>query len=273
MVEQRSYVTILEWPADLDASQRSDVVRQFLGVDAHRARELSRRSAPGMFLRAPADRAARIAHELREAGIPAQAVPGHAIVTHAEAWLARSISVDPAGGGVSICCRRAEGEVAERDVACSAKSIVLLVRAACRERGAGAGGDFGVEALHQLQGTFSAEDWSQGHAARGRMRVVEALDVHTLEGPHWRFLGGRFTSNLGGSGGESTPRAHLDALASWLAHEAGGLEVDTGFAGARFLSEFAPDFGVRGDWRTLAGFGVYSAWRRHLTMAKLAGGA
>ncbi|MFN0132246.1 MAG: hypothetical protein ACKVW3_06910 [Phycisphaerales bacterium] len=207
--------------------------------------------------------------ELTGAGVQAIAVPGSAIAAHADPWLARAIAHRPAEGRLTVTRWRNGRDDRDLSVEFSARSILLLARGVCRDKASTpVGGDFGVEALHQLHGTFSAEDWSQGHTGRGLLRVVEALDVHTLEGPHWRFLGGRFTGGAPGSGNEPTAREQIDTLAVWLAHESGGQEIDRSFAQARFLAEFAPDFGVRGDWRSLAGFGVYSAWRRHLAMRR-----
>jgi hypothetical protein len=274
LIQGRSFITILGWPTGAAAPLREEIVRSFLGVDGHRARELARRPMPAIVARAPAGRGERIAAELTDAGVPSVAVPGDAIAAHAKAWLACAIG--SAGGEGRLTVERCPNgrEDKELSVEFPSKSIILMVRGACRDKVTAPGGDFGVEALHQLHGTFSAEDWSQGHAARGRLRVVEALDVHTLEGTHWRFLGGRFACGLPGvQGGDPTARGQIDRLAAALERESGGPPIDRSFAAAGFLAEFAPDFGVRGDWRSLAGFGVYSAWRRYLAMHGRATGA
>lgn len=262
MIEDRAYLTIEYWPQGFSQEQRAVVLRQFLNLDPARAQALVRRRAPAIYARLALGRCARVAQELIAAGIPAVSVPGAAIAAHMNPWTARAVSL---GADDRLTVERWR-DGSDRF---PAQSIILLTRAHCREiKRDGHPGDFGVQALHQLHGTVSADDWNQGPTARRGMRVVEALDIHTIEGPHWRFVGGRFTGTLPGMDGEPTTISRIDELAGVLSKLAGGREVDRGFETSRFLAEFAPDFGVGGDWRSAAGFGVYSAWRRYLALAR-----
>jgi hypothetical protein len=127
-----------------------------------------------------------------------------------------------------------------------------------------------VQALHQLQGTFSAEDWSQGHTGRRGLQVFDVLDLMTTIGDHWRVIGGRCTiEGVPGCDGRTSHEV-IDEVAACIVKDAGQLRTDAGFEHARFMADFAPDFGVTGDWRSLGGFDMYAAWLRHLDLARRA---
>lgn len=266
----RSYITVVAWPPAMTEAMRIDSLTAMLGIDRVRSRGLARRQVPAILARDERDHAERVALELRTMGVAAVAVPGPALAEHMNPTLIRSIErLDD--GGLQLTFSKGNPEVLDP------RRLLCLVRGHARSADGIQGKDFGVGALHQLQGTLSARDWDQGHSARARVAMVEVLDLHTIDGPHWRMVGGhcRIDHSWGRFGGHEadTPRELLDAVAETLAKRPGAgsvaAKVDREFDHAQFLVEFTPDFGIAGDWRSLRGFSLYSAWVRHWTMAML----
>ncbi|MFN0134413.1 MAG: hypothetical protein ACKVW3_18010 [Phycisphaerales bacterium] len=260
MSVDRSYLSIVSWPASFDHARRADALESCLSVDRYRAKELSRRGTPAMFGRLPSDQCEKVAAQLREWGAVAVAVSGRTIGESLEPMRVKSLAM-PAGPSMAWGLVPWRGEARGLD----ATRIAALVRAHVRANVGGGEGDFGVQGLHQLHGTFGAEAWDQGHSRRGRVEVIEVLDIHTIDGEHFRVAGDKFGFDGAVAKVADTARENMDALAAALAGP-GRVGIDVGFESARFLAEFARDF-VPGDWRDVGGFSVYSSWAGHIAMA------
>lgn len=255
----RVYVSVLAWPAGLDEARRRDICQKYLGADAFRAREWARRSVPAIFCRDRIEHADRVVRELREIGVIAMATPGDLLGRGAPAspvaeWLERC------DGGALYRADVVRGP-GTHEVSFRPRRLIALVRAHAREAERSAHGDIGA-AVHQLQGTMSAQDWVESRVTRARVSIVEVVDIATLDGLRLRVIGGRCDlRGIRRPAGVPSARAAMDALAETLRSDAGnGVDIDTGFESARFLAQFTPDFDISGDWRSLAGFDVYSNW-------------
>lgn len=260
MSAERAYVSVVRWPEGWDESRRTDVIEKTMGVDRYRARDWARRGAPAMLMRCELDRGEKIAEALRALGVGTVAVHTSALAAGLKAQTLRTVA--RRDGAYELTPLKGP------PVELPFSRILALVRGHLRCKGAGDTGDFGVQALHQLHGTFSAQDWDQGVSAHGRLHVVEVLDVHDTDDHQWRIIGGRCTfSDLPGPGAISAREA-VDHAAHTLSADAGGLLVDQGFDRALFVASFLPDFHVNGDWRSSGGFSIYSAWVARLLLAE-----
>jgi hypothetical protein len=258
---EREYVSIVEWPAGCGDALRMGAFTEVLGADAFQAKEWMRRTLPSVFSRETSARAAEVVADLRSRGIIAVCVPMLAIKARLEPPLLRQLTRVKAGSAYEFGLGRAGLSTLE------AKHIVLVVRGHLRNVPGHDEGELGVQALHQLQGTLSAEDWDQGHTARRRLRLVEVVDIHSAAGGQWRIIGGRCAIAGVPDGEPATTRAGLDHLVAQITRDNPRVIVDNRFEHATFTAEIAPDFGVTGDWRSLGGFSVYSAWLRELETA------
>lgn len=254
MRQDRAYLTIMRWPQGFDEARRTDALASLLSVDRYRARELARRTPPAMYARMTLNGAEEAARQLRGWGAAAASVPGEALVSRLDPPKVKSLSVlDPGLEAVTVEVWQGATQEVRFD------QIVALVRAHPRTLGGGNGGDFGVQALHQMQGTWQAQDWDQGHSRRGRVEIVEVLDIHTRDERQLRILGGKCSYECLGKDRADSVRDNIDALAGRLS-AASGVAVDRGFGQVMFLAEFARDFADSAHWRDLTGFSIYSAW-------------
>lgn len=254
MRQDRAYLSILHWPPAFDEAKRIDAFTKLLALDHYRAKELARRTSPAMYARMTLTGADEAARQLRDWGVQAAAVAGEALLPRLEPPTVKSFSsLEPGLEVLAIEAWYAPTQEVRLD------QIVALVRGHARAPKAGNGGDFRVQALHQLQGTWQAQDWDQGPSRRARLEVVEVLDIHSRDERHWRILGGRCSYDCLGGDRADTGRENIDALAGRLA-AAAAIPVDRGFEHAMFLAEFARDFADAINWRDLTGFSIYSAW-------------
>lgn len=108
-------------------------------------------------------------------------------------------------------------------------------------------------------------DLDGGTAAPRRTAVYsEVLDIHLFDDTSIRCNASRFHfTNLGGPK-RYTDSENLDALTTLLGSQAPRALIDTGFRTRRCPTELLVDLranaSAAGDSRTLAAFGVYSAW-------------
>lgn len=259
MRRDRAYLSIVSWPPGLDEARRRDICQKYLGADQFRAREWARRAVPAIFKRDSIEHASRAAGELRDAGVQALATPA-ALLGPRDGECRDAEWIERRGDGeryVAAFKRGGGGAAAEF----SPRQAIALVRAHVREPSRSAGQGESGAASHQMQGTLSAHAWVENRVARAGVSVVEVLEIATREGVRVRIQGGR--CGLRGFDQPATPsaRAALDALAEQVRRDAAnGVDIDTGFESARFVAEFAPDFDVQGDWRSMDGFDVYSNW-------------
>lgn len=263
MHPDRAYFSIEAWPESFDEARRTDAMRTLLTVELFRAKELARRSVPAMMARTTISLGDQAARQFREWGGSAASISGTDIAALQTPLYARTAS--EVGPEFEFALWR--GDPLRIDPA----KITALVRAHPRVRKGHVEADFGVHALHQLHGTLGAEAWSQGHTGRSQVQIGEVLDIHTLGGIHLRLAGERFGFEVLGDRRADTDRENLDLLAAVLIAKAPGRSIDLGFENARFLGEFARDFGITGDWKSAGGFAVYSAWRACMAMALRAG--
>jgi len=253
MRQDRAYLSIMSWPPAFDQTKREDALATLPSIDRYKAKELSRRSVPAMCARLTLAAADEIVRQLRAWGVDAIAVPGDELVPRLNPPMVKAITcVDPMLE--DLTAELWHGPPTELH----ATQIVALVRGHARTPKAGSGGDLAVQ-MHQLQGTWQAQDWNQGPTRRARLEVVEVLDIHMKNEQQLRILGGKYSCECLGQEKAKTIRENVDAMTGRLS-EVAKINADRGFEHAMFLAEFARDFADGSNWRDLTGFSIYSAW-------------
>ncbi len=249
-MSERVYFAVMAWPPSFDEARRVDALERALGVDRFRARELAKRRVPAIFTRLPPEKAEPVERQFAEWGCAVRGIMASELRPRLEPPLVQTIEITD--DGCVITPWRGE----PRTVA--AREIMLLVRGHVRSGKTKRDGDFGVQALHQLQGTLGARDWDQGPARRGSLEVHEVLDIHLRDTEHLRVLDSRFGFEcLPAKAGSA--RENMDQLAGLLS-SLSHAPVDRDFEHAHYLAEFTADFAAQSDWRGPQGFSLYSAW-------------
>lgn len=254
MAVERSYVSILSWPAELDEARRIDALKSSLGIDPFRAKELTRRATPTIAARASHEAAAKARDTLAAIGIGVAIVPGGCILKASDPPRLRLLTGPDEHGNYRAEFHRGE------PVSVDPRTVMLLVRAHVRgDARPHAGEALGPHHSHALR----AIDRDSG---LGKLLVQELLDIHLTSGAHYRLCAEKFAFDCLGSARAATPRENTDALTKKLAAESGA-PVAAGFDQARFLAEFVHDFAPHADPRGPVAFSVYSAWLGIVTAA------
>ena len=260
-MQDYSYVSLRAWAGSIGDRERAGILSESLGIDAYRARELSRRTVPCIVARLHHEPATRAAEALSRRAV------GASVHRHAEL---RARLTPPIARRIEIRGSEMEAMLFRGGaVVRGCADVVLAARAHVRSQHRPGAGAF----THQLQGTLGAEAWMDQSVRRQGLGVSEVLDIHFRQGDTVRVEAGHFDVECLGADRGATPAANMDCLLRRVEDATGRAIGDHGFEQARFLAEFVGDFTDVSD-RDARGHGayaLYSAWRSAMVLQEVGG--
>ncbi len=278
-IDNRAYLTVVEWPRHWSEAHCVTGLAQAAGLDPYNAELAVKRGIPGVVAMIDVSQREAALKLLREHHATALAPTRYDLEAAPQPIDLKGLTLEQAPGGPVwrfTSWRRVEGEM---EGAFSASQLFLLVRATLRSsestsrrgsRGAAASGAAVGFLAAGVAGAAIGAAIGASHEASGSSststKLSEILDLYTTDDRRFRIVGARFDYESVLAQRHRSPRENLDELTKMLTGMSPRMLTDNGFMEFRCSPDIARTFtsstsaGTTRRSSQAPAFDFYSAW-------------